>query len=833
MFEFRALGTWELRRIDGARTSSVALRPKQVALLAFLAGDAPGESRARDSLLGIFWPEADAAHASAALRQATYEARKVLDEKLLHIGGHQRLGVDPRLLSYDVWNFDEALRDDRREAAVALWRGPFLDGFFLPDAPEFERWLESKRSWIAGRYRRALCDLVTHPPESCDLALTLEYARRWVLEEPYRATAVCKLMEHQELLGQRADAIETAQEYVRRVREELDGEPEAVVTALAGRIRQMPLSAIAHLPSAAILPPPRIDAAAATLIGSEAADRAADAGWISRHQARIFGGVIGATLIVSIGAAALRIRAAPPLPRVVVQPFENETGYAALDSAGAVVSRYVRATMAELGTVDAVPADAPGRHAAFTVAGSYERIGDSLEFLTEITDEARQRALPAPRPIRVPLGDPIAAAEPTASRALGAIAYYTNAFGPYHQPEHRPPSYAAYLAFNDGLESMLQFDGGHAERSFRRAIELDSNYTEAYMLLAGFAFYVQPGHAARRGGLMGRYEAMDSLADRMSDVVKPLTRGDRLVIAWLRAAARGDLDAALDASLASADLIPASNFGVGFRSVWVNRPALAIQALNRLDINEGWTREWGGYWQWLAAARHELGDYRGELRAANEGRRRFPANALLREAELRAEIGLGQLGDVLQSARAGDLSDEEALMLGLELRAHGHPREAGALLGPVATMRRLDHPSAERRRLEAMALLALGRAREAIPVLERLVAEDTLRLDYLGMLGTAYARTGQVEMAHRVSRQLAGVREPYLNGLPTLWRARIAARAGERESALTLLTRAFAEGVPFQPRFPAFGGTFWHTDPDFEAYWSDSLFQKATRPRSR
>ena len=40
---------------------------------------------------------------------------------------------------------ESALAEGSAERAVATYGGPFLDGFYLSDAPEFERWVERER----------------------------------------------------------------------------------------------------------------------------------------------------------------------------------------------------------------------------------------------------------------------------------------------------------------------------------------------------------------------------------------------------------------------------------------------------------------------------------------------------------------------------------------------------------------------------------------------------------------------------------------------------------------------------------------------------------------
>src|SRR5947199_5634770 len=68
MIELRMLGTLDLKGADGRAVHSILAQPKRLALLAYLAVQAAGARR--DSVVALFWPELDTAHARGALRQS-------------------------------------------------------------------------------------------------------------------------------------------------------------------------------------------------------------------------------------------------------------------------------------------------------------------------------------------------------------------------------------------------------------------------------------------------------------------------------------------------------------------------------------------------------------------------------------------------------------------------------------------------------------------------------------------------------------------------------------------------------------------------------------------
>ena len=70
---------------------------------------------------------------------------------------------------------------------------------------------------------------------------------------------------------------------------------------------------------------------------------------------------------------------------------------------------------------------------------------------------------------------------------------------------------------------------------------------------------------------------------------------------------------------------------------------------------------------------------------------------------------------------------------------------------------------------------------------------DSAHVDVLGYRGTVAARRGDASEARAWADALAGL-DP-ARGRTTLWRARIAALIGERDEAVDLLRRAFAQGL--------------------------------------
>jgi DNA-binding SARP family transcriptional activator len=64
--------------------------------------------------------------------------------------------LNPPVVTSDLQEFEAALRWQELAEAVALYQGPFLDGFYLSGLAEFERWVETERSRLEATYQAAL-----------------------------------------------------------------------------------------------------------------------------------------------------------------------------------------------------------------------------------------------------------------------------------------------------------------------------------------------------------------------------------------------------------------------------------------------------------------------------------------------------------------------------------------------------------------------------------------------------------------------------------------------------------------------------------------------------
>jgi tetratricopeptide (TPR) repeat protein len=134
--------------------SGAAVQRRPLALLAFLA-TAGDRGRSRDEVLLHFWPDSTPARARRVLKQTLYALRRDLGAPDLVTANGDWFRLNPAVLTSDVAELAAALNSGDIERALALYRGPFLDGVSLGDVPEFERWARSERERLVARVEAA------------------------------------------------------------------------------------------------------------------------------------------------------------------------------------------------------------------------------------------------------------------------------------------------------------------------------------------------------------------------------------------------------------------------------------------------------------------------------------------------------------------------------------------------------------------------------------------------------------------------------------------------------------------------------------------------------
>ena len=236
MIRIHTFGGFSVRGEGDKPISGAAAQPRRMAILALLAR-AGERGINREKVLALLWPDADDERGPRTLAQALYALRKDLGSEEA-VAGARELYLDPATVASDVSEFAAAVARGDDERAVALYRGPFLDGFRLTGADEFMRWVERERGALAQDYFRALESLARSAFSRGDPVTAVSWWRKLAAIEPLNARVTVGLMEALAAAGDRAGAMQHVRVYELLVEQELDLPPDREVMALAERLRQ-------------------------------------------------------------------------------------------------------------------------------------------------------------------------------------------------------------------------------------------------------------------------------------------------------------------------------------------------------------------------------------------------------------------------------------------------------------------------------------------------------------------------------------------------------------------------------------------------------------------
>ncbi|HHZ08650.1 MAG TPA: alpha/beta fold hydrolase [Rhizobiales bacterium] len=230
------LGGFALADKAGA---ALPLGRKDRALLAYLALQ-PGW-HAREKLAALLWGGADDASARTSLRQALSSIRRALgpDGSSALPGDGDRVALTGDAVETDARLLEALVADDdpgALERAIALFRGPLLDGLSLREE-SFDDWLRTERERLHALTVTAAEKLLAHVEAANDWAGCVRVATRLLVLEPLREDAHRALMRAYAAQGRPGLALKQFERCREIVRVQLGIGPESGTVALYEAIR--------------------------------------------------------------------------------------------------------------------------------------------------------------------------------------------------------------------------------------------------------------------------------------------------------------------------------------------------------------------------------------------------------------------------------------------------------------------------------------------------------------------------------------------------------------------------------------------------------------------
>ncbi len=237
MLELITLGGLQIRCGETPLTGFESRKAQ--ALLVYLAVER--RPHTRSALAGLLWADCTESRARGNLRRVLSNLRRLAGPHLqittqtvaFDAGSSYRLDAQEleKLVNWDG-NGPPSFYE-----TVDLYRGDFLDGFYLRGTPVFEEWMLGWRERLRTTILQALHSLATYHGRRGEHAEAIVWAGRLLALAPWREEAHRQMMQLLALTGQRSAALVQYETCRRYLATELDLPPLEETTALYERIR--------------------------------------------------------------------------------------------------------------------------------------------------------------------------------------------------------------------------------------------------------------------------------------------------------------------------------------------------------------------------------------------------------------------------------------------------------------------------------------------------------------------------------------------------------------------------------------------------------------------
>jgi DNA-binding SARP family transcriptional activator len=503
--------------LDERELADLPAHRTRFAIFVYLAIE---RSAPRDEVAAMFWPDSDDERARHALSQSLYELKRVLgDDWVATRAG--RLTVSSKV-NADTAEFGRLLGAGRLDEALRLYRGPFLDGYVLPNCSDFQTWADRQRAQHERAHRKARRDVVESLIQQGKWNDAIGAARSWVDVDPLEDEANHRLIELLALTGARAEALNTFAVYEERLRSELDVSPLDHTRELIQSIRENKYqSATTPTPVSA----PQGAAPAWSTTVSEAAGRQAEVAAPAtgqgvlrrfRRQLWIVGGAMVTMLALgldlwSIAGRDVQVSLTWPLftrkqldldtTRFVVLPFDYDKSVSGrLDLQEQILMREALGSWDGISLVDvyqtgewierlkaplnsrAIQRLCTALNAGRYLRGRVSQLRDTLIVHATLFDANRNGVAIADRSVRI--GRDGVDIEKAFASLAEALLFPTDPLTKAAQPTYGTHSRAARRAYARAMTAVSEWDLTRAESELAAAVRADPQHAPAFFWLA-------------------------------------------------------------------------------------------------------------------------------------------------------------------------------------------------------------------------------------------------------------------------------------------------------------------------------------------------------------
>lgn len=490
---------------------------RRLALVSVLAvGAPPGRpGLTRERVLALLWPSDDDERSRAALSQALYAVRRDLGADDA-ITGQGDLRLNPQRVSCDYWDFLQAVAEGADSAAADLRTGPLLDGLEIPEARDYEFWVEEQRTEADRQWAAAADRVAVSASRSGDVATAVRWRRALANADPLSGKTAIQLAKALEASGEREAALRHLRVHAALVEQELESSPNADVQAMIATLAQPVASRTAPAVAPAPSPPPATASTAGAALPPDAprgpvgppSPPAAATPDPPRplqpppSDPRPFPRRIAVAAAVVLLALTAFVVASRPRPAddATAAPMSSARVFAvgsiSGDSLGAAVAGMLATNLSRASNVEVIgtarmlelTADGRASLAAARAAGANElvdgtllRVGDTWRLELRRTAIRDGRVLGA---VRADGADVFAAVDRASAELLQGI---TPALPSGSIAEVSTRSVEAWRLYEAGLRANTDGRRDAARAFMRGALEADSTFAMAALMLSGWA----------------------------------------------------------------------------------------------------------------------------------------------------------------------------------------------------------------------------------------------------------------------------------------------------------------------------------------------------------
>lgn len=229
--------------VVNGRLATGFVSSKAQALVYYLA--ATSQTHSRDTLAGLLWSEVSDERSRKNLRDVLSNLRHLLPDHLdisrqtVGFSETADLYTDTttftNLVSHIPATLNPTLANQLR-TATNLYKGEFLAGFYIPEAPLFEEWVLGERERLRQLALQTLHTLADYYSQQAEYSQGITCVTRLLVMDPWREESHRQLMQLLALSGQRSAALAQYERCRRVLDEEMGITPSAETLVLYQRI---------------------------------------------------------------------------------------------------------------------------------------------------------------------------------------------------------------------------------------------------------------------------------------------------------------------------------------------------------------------------------------------------------------------------------------------------------------------------------------------------------------------------------------------------------------------------------------------------------------------